>query len=165
MIRIRFTWVYIRIKRQQKNFLIIFLLFPLFCVLKLNGPIRDKELLSYLFFFQPFRFEFWEQHFFVFSFWLIFCSLVRLLLRIRIHGSAFFCGSGSIGPHIFADPDEGCQNVADSTDPDLAPWLQRYPCRSTALVSPSEDEYELILTKIRNLMEEGRGETIFEVCI
>ncbi|XP_023327469.1 GTP-binding protein 1 [Eurytemora carolleeae] len=35
--------------------------------------------------------------------------------------------------------------------------------RSTALVSPTEDEYELILTKIRNLMEEGRGETIFEV--
>lgn len=35
--------------------------------------------------------------------------------------------------------------------------------RANALVSPSEQEYELILSKIRNLVEEGRGETIFEV--
>ena len=29
-------------------------------------------------------------------------------------------------------------------------------------MSPTEQEYELILSKIRNLVEEGRGETIFE---
>jgi hypothetical protein len=29
-------------------------------------------------------------------------------------------------------------------------------------VSPSEHEYELILSKIRTLVEDGRGETIFE---
>jgi len=34
---------------------------------------------------------------------------------------------------------------------------------SMALVAPTEEEYELILTRIKNLMEEGRGETIFEV--
>ena len=27
-------------------------------------------------------------------------------------------GSGSIDPHIFADPDAGSQNLADPTDPD-----------------------------------------------
>ena len=32
-----------------------------------------------------------------------------------------------------------------------------------ALVAPTEEEYELILTRIKNLMEDGRGETIFEV--
>jgi predicted ATPase len=37
--------------------------------------------------------------------------------------------------------------------------------RANALVSPTEQEYELILSKIRNLVEEGRGETIFEVNI
>jgi len=34
---------------------------------------------------------------------------------------------------------------------------------SMALVAPTEEEYELILTRIKNLMEDGRGETIFEV--
>jgi len=27
-------------------------------------------------------------------------------------------GSGSVDPHIFADPDPGSQNLADPTDPD-----------------------------------------------
>ena len=27
-------------------------------------------------------------------------------------------GSGSVDPHIIADPDPGCQNLADPTDPD-----------------------------------------------
>ena len=27
-------------------------------------------------------------------------------------------GSGSVDPYIFADPDPGSQNLADSTDPD-----------------------------------------------
>jgi len=35
--------------------------------------------------------------------------------------------------------------------------------RSTALISPNEEEFDLILARIRLLMEEGRGETIFEV--
>eukprot|EP00090_Calanus_glacialis_P046457 TRINITY_DN9139_c0_g1_i1.p1 TRINITY_DN9139_c0_g1~~TRINITY_DN9139_c0_g1_i1.p1 ORF type:complete len:617 (-),score=223.93 TRINITY_DN9139_c0_g1_i1:54-1904(-) len=35
--------------------------------------------------------------------------------------------------------------------------------RATALVSPTEQEYELITSKVRDLMEEGRGETIMEL--
>merc|ERR1712142_479509 len=35
--------------------------------------------------------------------------------------------------------------------------------RATALVSPTEHEYELITSKVRDLLEEGRGETIFEL--
>jgi len=35
--------------------------------------------------------------------------------------------------------------------------------RATALVSPTEQEYELITSKVRDLMEEGRGETIVEL--
>ena len=27
-------------------------------------------------------------------------------------------GIGSVDPYIFADPDSGCQNLADPTDPD-----------------------------------------------
>ena len=30
-------------------------------------------------------------------------------------------GSGSVDPHIFADPDPGSQNLADPTDPDPDP--------------------------------------------
>jgi len=35
--------------------------------------------------------------------------------------------------------------------------------RANALVSPTEEEFDLILAKVRDLMEDGRGETIFEV--
>ena len=35
--------------------------------------------------------------------------------------------------------------------------------RASALVSPSEQEYETIQKKIRELMEGGRGETIMEL--
>ena len=35
--------------------------------------------------------------------------------------------------------------------------------RAAALVSPSEAEYEYIQAKVRELMEEGRGETIMEL--
>ena len=35
--------------------------------------------------------------------------------------------------------------------------------RTAALVSPSEAEYEYIQAKVRELMEEGRGETIMEL--
>ena len=35
--------------------------------------------------------------------------------------------------------------------------------RAAALVSPSEQEYEYIQNKVRDLMEEGRGETIMEL--
>ena len=31
-------------------------------------------------------------------------------------------GSGSVDPHIFADPDPGSQNLADPTDPDPKHW-------------------------------------------
>jgi len=32
-------------------------------------------------------------------------------------------GSGSMDPHIFADPDPGSQNLADPTDPDPKHWF------------------------------------------
>ena len=32
-------------------------------------------------------------------------------------------GSGSVDPHIFADPDPGSQNLADLTDPDPKHWF------------------------------------------
>lgn len=35
--------------------------------------------------------------------------------------------------------------------------------RAAALVSPSEGEYEYIMGRVRELMEEGRGETIMEL--
>ena len=37
-------------------------------------------------------------------------------------------GSGSVDPHIFADPDPGSQNLADPTDPDPDPkhWFKAY---------------------------------------
>jgi len=31
-------------------------------------------------------------------------------------------GSGSVGLHIFADPDPGSQNLADPKDPDPKHW-------------------------------------------
>ena len=34
---------------------------------------------------------------------------------------------------------------------------------STALVSPSNEEFDLITSRIRSLIEEGRGEAIYEV--
>ena len=41
-------------------------------------------------------------------------------------------GSGSVDPHIFADPDPGSQNLADPTDPDSKHcsellYVQEYP--------------------------------------
>ena len=35
--------------------------------------------------------------------------------------------------------------------------------RACALVSPSEQEYEFIQSRVKELMEEGRGETIMEL--
>ena len=35
----------------------------------------------------------------------------------------FTLGSGSVDPHIFADPDPVCQKLADPTDPDSKQWL------------------------------------------
>ena len=35
--------------------------------------------------------------------------------------------------------------------------------RACALVSPSEQEYEYIQSRVKELMEEGRGETIMEL--
>ena len=32
-------------------------------------------------------------------------------------------GSGSLDPHIFADPDPGSQNLVDPTDPDPKHWF------------------------------------------
>jgi len=34
--------------------------------------------------------------------------------------------SGSVDPHIFADPDPGSQNLAETIDPDPKHWIQ-YP--------------------------------------
>ena len=35
-------------------------------------------------------------------------------------------GSGSLDPHIFADPDPGSQNLADPKDPDPKHWRLGY---------------------------------------
>ena len=35
----------------------------------------------------------------------------------------FTLGSGSLDPHIFADPDSGSQNLADPTNPDPYHWI------------------------------------------
>ena len=34
-------------------------------------------------------------------------------------------GSGSVDPHIFADPDPGSQNLTDPTDPDPTALLKK----------------------------------------
>ena len=36
--------------------------------------------------------------------------------------------SGSVDPHIFADPDPGSQNLADPTDPDPKHWFKDNIC-------------------------------------
>jgi hypothetical protein len=36
-------------------------------------------------------------------------------------------------------------------------------CLQTALVSPNEEQYELLLKKIKERIEDGRGETIFDI--
>ena len=61
-------------------------------------------------FFKSSDFGFRSKKGFFCSFWLIFYPAL---------------GSGSVDPHIFADPDPGSQNLADPTDPDPK---HRIPC-------------------------------------
>ena len=37
-------------------------------------------------------------------------------------------GSGSVDPHIYADPNPGSQNLADPTDPDPKHWNYKHKC-------------------------------------
>ena len=39
-------------------------------------------------------------------------------------------GSGSVDPHILADPDPGSQNLADPTDPDPKHWMYLFTLHS-----------------------------------
>ena len=66
-------------------------------MLKLDEPYIDKEIFDNLFFYS---YGFESKRFF--------CSFFLILTL----------GSGSLDPHIFANPDSGSQNVADPTDPD-----------------------------------------------
>ena len=71
--------------------------FPLICMQKLSEPFIGSVLL--ISFLLTILISFWEQFF-----WF----LVDILSLI----------SGSVNPHIFADPDPGSQNDTDPTDPD-----------------------------------------------
>ena len=42
-------------------------------------------------------------------------------------------GSGTVDPHIFANPDPGSQNLVDPTDPDPKHWLNYVRLKSLAL--------------------------------
>ena len=70
-------------------------------MLKLNDQFRDTEVFSNLFYFLTDQIWVLRANSFVCCFWL-------------------HLGSGSVDPHIFADPDTdpGSQNVADPTDLD-----------------------------------------------
>ena len=65
---------------------------------------------------EPFR----NQEIFIISLF----SIVKIwVLRLKFFFLQFLVdilslGSGSVDPHIFADPDPGSQNLADLTDPD-----------------------------------------------
>ena len=82
----------------KKSF--FFFLFVIF-MLNLNDQFRDTEILSNLFYFLTDQIWVLRANSFVCCFWLP-------------------LGSGSVDPHIFADPDTdpGSQNVADPTDLD-----------------------------------------------
>ena len=55
--------------------------------------------------------------------------------------------------------------AAAAMDTDAAEMSKEFAAvnRAAALVSPSEGEYEHIMARVRELMEEGRGETIMEL--
>ena len=49
--------------------------------------------------------------------------IISLFSKVHIWGFGdfflqFWVGSGSVDPHIFAEPDPGSQNLADPTDPE-----------------------------------------------
>ena len=52
----------------------------------------------------------------------VFRSKKVLFLQFLVY--IYSLGSGSVDPHIFADPDPGSQNFADPTDPDPNPKSQ-----------------------------------------
>jgi len=55
--------------------------------------------------------------------------------------------------------------AAAAMDTDAAEMSREFAAvtRASALVSPSEGEYEQLMARVRELMEEGRGETIMEL--
>ena len=44
------------------------------------------------------------------------------VLKQKFFVDIFTIGSGSVDPHILADPEPGSHNVADPTDPDPKNW-------------------------------------------
>ena len=72
-------------------------------MLKLDEPFRNQKMFI-ISFFNSSDLSF-ESNFFFFQF------LVDILPL----------GSGSVDPHIFADPDPGSQNLGDPTAPDPGP--------------------------------------------
>ena len=63
------------------------------------------------------------------------CVLKATVFFLQFLVNILPLGSGSVDPHIFADPDPGSQNLADSTDPDTDPDPKHYN-----IGSPTKDE-------------------------
>ena len=73
-------------------------------MLKLNEPFRNQKI-------------FILSLFSIVQIWGLRVKFVFLQFLVDI----LPLGSGSVDPHIFADPDPGSQNLADPTDPDPDP--------------------------------------------
>ena len=75
-------------------------------MLKLDEPFRNQEI-------------FIISLFSIVQIWVLRVNF--LLLQFLVDFLPLV--SGSVEPHIFADPDPGSQNLADPTDPDPKHWL------------------------------------------
>ena len=74
-------------------------------MLKLDEPFRNQEI------------------FIIFLFSIVQIWVLRVTFFLQFLIDILPPGSGSVDPHIFADPDPdpGSQNLADPTDPDQDP--------------------------------------------
>ena len=73
-------------------------------MLKLDEPFRNQEI----------------NIISLFSIVQIWILRVKFFLQFLV--DILPLGTGSVDPHIFADPDPGSQNLADPTDPDPKHW-------------------------------------------
>ena len=71
-------------------------------MLKLDEPFRNQEI-------------FIISLFSIVQIWVL---RVKIFLLLQFLVDILPFGSGSVDPHIFADPDPGSQNLADPKDPD-----------------------------------------------
>ena len=75
-------------------------------MLKLDEPFRNQEI----------------NIISLFSIVQIWILRVKIFLQFLV--DILPLGSGSVDPHIFADPDPGSQNLADPTDLDPKHWFK-----------------------------------------